>query len=166
MATRRSARIPVKIISVDHLVGAGWRTASLGRGENPTGEEFPHVELSDAPDQLRRAGKEAEAAWADDSRLSATTTMPWGEIYTGAALVDMYLAELSAHAWDLAFATGQLGALDPTLAEVALEGARAMMKPDYRNAMGPGNPFGDEVEVPAGGSGWDRLAGFMGRNPA
>ena len=28
--------------------------------------------------------------------------MPWGEEYTGAALVDMYLAELAAHAWDLA----------------------------------------------------------------
>jgi uncharacterized protein (TIGR03086 family) len=151
---------------VDHLVGAAWRTVSLGRGESPTGEEFPHVELPDAPDQLRRAGKEAEAAWADDNRLTATTTMPWGEIYTGATLVDMYLAELSAHAWDLAFATGQLGALDPALAPVALDGARAMLKPEYRNLMGAGNPFGDEVEVPAGGSDWERLAGFMGRNPA
>ena len=34
--------------------------------------------------------------------------MPWGEEYTGATLVDMYLAELAAHAWDLARATGQI----------------------------------------------------------
>ena len=39
--------------------------------------------------------------------------MPWGEEYTGAPLVDMYLAELAAHAWDLARATGQLDRLDP-----------------------------------------------------
>ena len=151
---------------VDHLVGAGWRTVALGRGETPTGEEFPHVELADAPDQLRRAGKEAEAAWADDRRLAATTVMPWGETYTGATLVDMDLAELSGHAWDLAFSTGQLASLDPALAGVALEGARAMLKPEYRNAMSPGNPFGDEVSVGDGAGDWDRFAGFMGRNPA
>ena len=53
--------------------------------------------------------------------------MPWGEEYTGATLVDTYLAELAAHAWDLARATGQLDKLDPSLALPALEGARAMM---------------------------------------
>ena len=43
--------------------------------------------------------------------------MPWGEEYTGATLVDMYLAELTAHAWDLARATGQIDKLDfPRLA--------------------------------------------------
>ena len=59
--------------------------------------------------------------------------MPWGEEYTGVTLVDMYLAELAAHAWDLARATGQTGQLDPSLALPALEGARAMIKPQYRN---------------------------------
>ena len=37
--------------------------------------------------------------------------MPWGEDYLGTTLVNMYLAELAAHAWDLAFATGQLDRL-------------------------------------------------------
>ena len=48
--------------------------------------------------------------------------MPWGEEYTGATLVDMYLAELAAHAWDLARATGQTDKLDPSVALPALEG--------------------------------------------
>ena len=39
--------------------------------------------------------------------------MPWGEEYTGATLVDMYLAELAAHTWDLAQATEQLDRLGP-----------------------------------------------------
>jgi hypothetical protein len=34
--------------------------------------------------------------------------MPWGEEYTGATLVDMYLAELAAHTWDLARATERI----------------------------------------------------------
>lgn len=67
--------------------------------------------------------------------------MPWGEEYTGATLVDMYLAELAAHAWDLARATGQIDKLDPSLALPALEGARAMIKPQYRNMVEPGGPF-------------------------
>ena len=38
-------------------------------------------------------------------QLSLKYTMPWGEEYTGASLVDMYLAELAAHVRDLATAT-------------------------------------------------------------
>jgi uncharacterized protein (TIGR03086 family) len=91
---------------VSHLVGAGWRAVELGRGEPPTGEEFPRVELGDAPRQLRQAGTEAAGAFSDE-RLAATTTMPWGETYTGSTLVDMYLSELMAHAWDLAVAIGR-----------------------------------------------------------
>ncbi|MGH9078851.1 MAG: TIGR03086 family metal-binding protein [Acidimicrobiales bacterium] len=150
---------------VDHLVGAGQRTVDLGRGETPTGDEFPHVDLSDAPEQLRRAAKEAEVAWSDDARLTATVTMPWGEIYTGVTLVDMYLAELTTHAWDLAAATDQVARLDNELAATALDGAHAMLKPEYRNAMGEGSPFGTEVQAPADAAAWERLAAFMGRPP-
>ena len=131
---------------IDHLVEAAHRAAALGRGQAPPpGDQSPHVELSDAPGQLRRAAQEAARAWGDDSSLSLRHAMPWGEEYTGATLVDMYLAELAAHAWDLARATGQIGKLDPALAWPALEGARAMIKPQYRNMAGPGAPFGAEV---------------------
>lgn len=150
---------------IDHIVGAGHRAAALGRGVSPSGEEFPHVELSDAPEELRQAGKDAEAAWSDDATLSSTVTMPWGEVYTGATLVDMYLAELTGHAWDLASATGQLDRLDGDLAEVGLDAARSMLKPEYRNLVEPGSPYGSEVAAPADPTGWERLAAFLGRNP-
>ena len=150
---------------IDHLVGAGQRAVDLGRGETPTGDEFPHVELTDAPDQLRLAGKEAQVAWADDARLTATTTMPWGEIYTGSTLVDMYLNELATHTWDLAEATGQLSRLDNNLAKIALDGARSMLKPEYRNLMEEGSPFGSEVQAPVDATAWESLAAFTGRAP-
>lgn len=150
---------------VDHLVGAGFRAAALGRGEQPSGAEFPHVKLADAPEELRRAGKEAEAAWADDAALDATITMPWGEEYRGSTLIDMYLAEMAAHAWDLAVATDQVDRLDPALAAPALDGARAMLRPEYRNLVEEGSPYGSEVEAPAGASDWERFAAFTGRAP-
>ena len=151
---------------IDHLVEAGYRAAALGRGQAPPpGDEPPRVELSDAPRQLRRAAQEAAETWADDSALSSKFTMPWGEEYTGATLVNMYLAELAAHAWDLAQATGQLDRLDPFLALGALDGAQAMIKPHYRNMVEPGVPFGSEVTPPADADDWERLAAFMGRDP-
>jgi uncharacterized protein (TIGR03086 family) len=151
---------------IDHLVEASRRAAVLGRGQAPpSGDKSPHVELSDAPGQLRRAAAEAAQAWGDDSSLSLRHTMPWGEEYTGATLVDMYLAELAAHAWDLARATGQVDKLDPSLALPALAGARSLVKPQSRNLVGPGAPFGTEVSPAPGAGGWERLAAFTGRDP-
>jgi uncharacterized protein (TIGR03086 family) len=97
--------------------------------------------------------------------LSSKFTMPWGEEYTGATLVNMYLAELAAHAWDLAQATGQIDRLDASVAVAGLEGARAMIKPEYRDLVEPGSPFGEELPPPHGADDWDRLAAFMGRDP-
>jgi len=151
---------------VDHIVEAAHRAAALGRGQTPpAGDESAHVELSDAPGQLRRAAEEAAKAWGDGSRLSSMFTMPWGEEYTGATLLDMYVAELATHAWDLARATGQLDGLNPSLAVPALDGARAMIKPEYRDMVEPGSPFGAEVPPPPGADDWERLAAFMGRDP-
>ncbi len=151
---------------VDHVVEAAHRAAALGLGQTPpAGDESARVELSDAPGQLRRAAEDAATAWRDGSRLSSMFTMPWGEEYTGATLLDMYVAELATHAWDLARATGQLDDLNPSLALPALDGARAMIKPEYRDLVEPGSPFGAEVLPPPGSDDWERLAAFMGRDP-
>jgi hypothetical protein len=91
--------------------------------------------------------------------------MPWGAKYAGTTLVDMYLAELAAHAWDLAVSTGQVDRLDRSLAVPALEGARAWIKPEYRNLVGPGSPSRSEVNLPPDGTEWDRFVAFMGRDP-
>src|ERR1700735_4126956 len=57
---------------IDHLVAAGHRAAALGGGQAPPpGDESPHVQLSDAPGQLRRAAEEAAQAWGEGFRLSA-----------------------------------------------------------------------------------------------
>jgi uncharacterized protein (TIGR03086 family) len=150
---------------IDHIVEAAHRAAALGRGQTPpAGDDSSHVELADAPAELRRAAEEATQAWGDDSRLSSSFTMPWGEEYTGAKLVHMYLAELAAHAWDLARSTGQLDRLDPSLAVPALDGAQDMIKPEYRD-MVAGSPFGAEVPLPPGADDWERLAAFTGRDP-
>jgi hypothetical protein len=91
--------------------------------------------------------------------------MPWGEEYSGSTLVDMYLVELAVHAWDLARSTEQLDRLDPSLALPALDGARATIKPQYRNMVELGAPFAAEVLPSPDADDWERLAAFMGRDP-
>jgi hypothetical protein len=100
------------------------------------------------------AAEEAALAWVDVSRLSSSFTLPWGEEYSGATLVNMYLAELAAHAWELALATGQTDRLDPPLAVSAFDGARAMIKSEYLDMVATGSPFGAEVPPPPDADDW------------
>ena len=150
---------------IDHLVEAGHRAAALGRGQAPPpGDEAPHVELSEAPGQLRIAAEQAAQAWGDDSSLSLRYTVPWGEEYTGATLVDMYLAELAAHAWDLARATGQtrqVGLPSPCRTPGGTGHDRTSVPQRGRAS----SPFGAEVYPAPGADGWERLAAFIGRDP-
>jgi uncharacterized protein (TIGR03086 family) len=149
---------------LDHLVFAARRAAGLGRGETPTSEVVaPHVELDDVTTAIRVAASGAKEAWGDDASLDRTITMPWGETYTGAQLVEMYLVELATHGWDLASATGTIDLLDDELGEDALACAKATIKEGYRNAEG--NPFGPVIEPPMESTSWERLAAFMGRTP-
>ena len=148
---------------LDHTVMAAHRTSAIGRGEPVFDAGTPHIKLAEVPDELRRAGREAVEAWSDDSRLIVDVKMPWGEVYPGSVLVDMYLTEVATHTWDLAAATGQLERLDPSLAGPVLAAATGMLKPEYRNEEG--SPFGPEVEAPEGASTWERVAAFMGRQP-
>lgn len=149
---------------IDHLVGAAHRAVTIATSDEIGNDDFPHVELAEAPSELRRVGEEARAAWRDDERLGREVTMPWGETYTGSILVDMYLAELATHSFDIAASTGQK-LDDDSFAETALEAAQRILQPQYRNMMGEGEPFGSEVEPPPGATAWERLAAFMGRDP-
>jgi uncharacterized protein (TIGR03086 family) len=150
---------------LDHLVFAARRTAQLGRGETPTNDPAasPHVELDDVPSAIRVAASESKEGWSDDASLTRTITMPWGETYSGAALVGMYLTEIATHGWDLASAIGATDLLDEELGVDALACAQASVRDDFRNAEGM--PFGPQVEPPAEATSWERLAAFMGRTP-
>ena len=100
---------------VDHIVEAGRRAAALGRGQTPpSGDDSPHVGLSDAPGQLRQAAEEAAPGMG--RRLQVVFEVHhvlWGEESTGPPSSNKYPAELAAHAWDLARATGQIHRVGP-----------------------------------------------------
>lgn len=81
----------------------------------------------------------------------------------GAMIVQQVVVELLAHGWDLARATGAPTGLAPEAAEETLAAARRIYGAAPRTE---GSSFAPERPAPPGASATDRLAAFLGRNPA
>jgi uncharacterized protein (TIGR03086 family) len=71
------------------------------------------------------------------------------------------LNEVVVHGWDLAVATGQRYAVDPTSLAICTEFARAFSTPETADLRG--DAFGAVIEVPEDAPALTRLLGMMGR---
>jgi uncharacterized protein (TIGR03086 family) len=143
-----------------HIVGVCNRVAGAGRGEPQVGAaQVPagsEGRLMDICDDLNA---EAHTVWADDAVLDRKISLPFGT-FDGATVAAIYTMELTAHAWDLAKATGRLGMLDDELAEASLAVAHFALPVENRG--GPIH-FEPVVAVADDASPYDRLAAYLGR---
>ncbi|MEU3351532.1 TIGR03086 family metal-binding protein [Streptomyces sp. NPDC037389] len=144
-----------------HLVGGVRAAAELGRtGADVTLEAAEDV----ADDGWLRAYGEARArfdeVWADDAKLDAPVSVPWGELPGRAYLSSGCVLEAVGHAWDLSAALGHPLPLDQELAEYALEWARRVLPAERRGAP---VPFGPVRQAPEGADAYARLAAWLGR---
>lgn len=104
------------------------------------------------------------AAWGP-AELTGTTELPGlGEV-PARTPVDMQVAELAVHTWDLATATGQSVDLDPEVAEVGLAFMRKSLAPKFRGGEDEGKSFGPEVDPGPDAGPYERLVAFAGRDP-
>ena len=109
------------------------------------------------------AHQRAQATFAEPEALTRTYQLPIGEV-PGGAFIGLRTADLFAHAWDLATATGQPTDLDPELAEYVLAFSKQMMsRPGLR---GDGRPFAEEQPCGDERPEADRVAAFLGRDLA
>ena len=108
-----------------------------------------------------QAMDEALEAWRDDTLLTRDLVLPFGT-FPGPLVARIYVLELVVHSWDLAAATGQRSILDDDLADSALPTAGAMLPPAPR---GGEMPFGPVIAVADDRPVYDRLAGYLGRQP-
>ena len=149
---------------VGHLCVLPVRIAWLGAGGDPA--DVPPLRPDLRPEEwvaeFDRAVTDARAAWAHDAVLDRAVRAPIGE-HPGRIVAGTYVPEVVTHSWDLAAATGRSATLDPELAAAALEIAQAIL-PVERAAAGEW--FGRVVEVPDGSGPYERLAAWMGRDPA
>ena len=142
-----------------HMVG-GLRTFRAVVVGEPA-PAFDVVVDDDAlADDFREGAAALIAAWREEGALDRTMTMFGGEMPATFPL-SLHITEETLHAWDLASAIGQTGALDDELAEFALAFAKKNMGPERRGAA-----FGQAREAPDGAGAYERLAAFTGREVA
>ncbi|WP_375426676.1 TIGR03086 family metal-binding protein [uncultured Friedmanniella sp.] len=143
---------------VAHLFMVADRIAVVGQGGNAMSVTRDGVQV---PDDLAAGFEQriqvGRQAWSDESSLSRSVVVPWGEV-PGAIALTGYVPELVAHGWDLATATGQPSEAAPELAAVALRAAQRAI-PAERD----GFPFGPVVESGPDDSPTTRFVHWMGR---
>ncbi|WP_326808050.1 TIGR03086 family metal-binding protein [Streptomyces sp. NBC_01775] len=147
-----------------HVSSGATRVANAAEGGTSEGEDVP-VWTADLPaDRWSRTYDEARArmtaAWADDEKLDALVTVPWGRM-PGRIVLAGSVMETVAHSWDLAEAIGWEDPLDPELGEFALAAAHQALPAEGREHA----PFGEVREVPEDADVYARLAAWLGRDP-
>ncbi|MFE4992396.1 TIGR03086 family metal-binding protein [Streptomyces mirabilis] len=149
---------------LSHIAGGTRRIAVVGAGGDGMavrpfldGVEDDH--WSAAYDEVRT---EVQKSWADDARLDALVTVPWGEA-PGRIALSGYVMEAVTHTWDLSESLGRPLALDPELAEFALGIARRVLPDERRDDEEL--PFDSAVPAPEGADTYGRLAAYLGRRP-
>lgn len=146
---------------ISHIVAGIKRTAVVGEGGDISATP---VMVDGVPDDgwqaaYQTASARVTAVWADDARLDAMVTVPWGTM-PGRAALSGYVQELLMHGWDLATATGQQTERDAELATWTLALSRRILPPEPR---GGDIPFGPVVPVGADAGAYAQLAGWLGR---
>ena len=145
-----------------HLVAVHRRVAHVARGGDP----FDIPRFAEVPDgryaaALAAARADVDAVWGDEAVLDRVLTLPWGRM-PGRHAGFGYVQEYTVHAWDLAAATGRTGDLDPGLAEAIEDTARRVVPAEGR---GEHVPFGPVVAVGPDAGPYERLVGWLGRDP-
>jgi len=149
---------------VEHLIyDLEQFTKMAGGGQADWSTQAAEVEESWVQAYQSRADA-LTAAWGA-AELTGTTELPGlGEV-PARTPVDMQVAELAVHAWDLATATGQSIDLDPEVAEVGLAMMKANLAPKFRGTEAGGKSFGPEVDPGPDAGPYERLVAFAGRDP-
>src|SRR4051794_27515081 len=145
-----------------HLLCTVRRARAIPEGTSPF--TIPTVVTGVADDALATTyagdAKRALDAWADDARLDAVVTVPWGQV-PGRGAVGAYTNETLVHGWDLAVATGQDCEADPELAAAVLAMAQRVIPAEPR---GGEVPFAAPVEPAPGAGPTERLANWSGHH--
>ncbi|MEJ2885281.1 TIGR03086 family metal-binding protein [Actinomycetospora aeridis] len=148
---------------LDHLVGVHRRIAHVGAGGHFGDiESAPAVAPGTHVAEIAAARADIDSVWLHDGAvLDRVLTVPWGTM-PGRFVGFGYVQELTVHAWDLGAATGHTAGLDDELALAVEDTAHRVLPAEPRG--GP-IPFGPPVAVADDAPPYERLVGWLGRDP-
>lgn len=151
---------------IDHIVGAADFFADVAEhGAPPAEREWPSYADQDFAASFGASARRILTAFAAPGAMDRTMMLPTGPT-AGSRCLEVVIGELFIHSWDLARATGQL------IPQPAREGVADWLLASRWPALcgkvraADGSVFAPAVDVPDDAPAVDRLAAFLGRNPA
>jgi uncharacterized protein (TIGR03086 family) len=141
---------------LDHLVVIADRVTTAAAGDTVS----PSSANSDAVSRWR-ATLERLTSDMDAGDPTSVVELPFGRMPLSAAY-GVFVGEFTTHGWDLAVAIGRQDLLDEDLGVATLAMVMARIPAGPRDRT----PFADVVAVSADAATYDRLAAWMGRDPA
>lgn len=153
-----------------HMIGHlhGFAAAAHGEPTDPHRWDGPSQLAPDPAGAYRAAAARATAAFGVEGLLDRTIDVHGYGVFPARVALHMHAVDFLGHGWDVAKTLGvdeQIIAaqLDDELCAHAL--AIAGRWPDTPATWGPGAPFAHRVAVPETAPAYQRLMGFLGRDP-
>jgi uncharacterized protein (TIGR03086 family) len=143
---------------LNHLLLGDLLCVAWLRGERPPGRDADHLGTDPAASVLQGLA-DTRAQLRAPGALACTVSTRMGEM-PAAKLAERRVADLVAHLWDLAVATGRSTGYDPELVGFVEAHYRERLEGRSRE----GAPIAEVQPVPPDASAADRLAGYLGRN--
>ena len=145
----------------NHMIGGIHFIASAVAGDElPAGDPPDFAASEDPAKELRMAAERSLAVWRTDGALDGTVDLGPVELPAQAAL-GINQVDTLTHSWDLCVALGIDRSIDPELAEAVLAIAQMVTTDENRgDRLAPAVPIADDAPA------HDRLAAFLGRQPA
>ena len=138
---------------LDHVIGGAKSFAAAAR----QGGQFQPVEGDHVGDDpvasLRAAADGAIAAWRDAGEPPPTGFIP------GVSMLDINIADVVLHTWDIARGTGR----EPNLPDDVVADLLSKMEGQWHEIGHQMGAFGPPCDVPEGAAPLDRLAALTGR---
>jgi uncharacterized protein (TIGR03086 family) len=113
----------------------------------------------------RAAADEVTTAFGEDGLIDRRLAIHIYGTFAARVALTMHSVDFLGHGWDVARSIGAPDALDPRLCEVGLAIAARWPDTPATWGTGPSSPFRPRVAVPDDAPAYQRLMGFLGRDP-
>ena len=137
------------------------RHASAVAGDAPPAGEAPDFTAAHEPaEEFRTAADRSLSVWRAAGALEGSVQLGPVELPAQAAL-GLNQLDVLTHSWDVAEAIGVDRSMDPAVAEAVLAASQMIVSDEMR-----GDRFAPAVAISDDAPAHDRLAAFLGRQPA
>jgi len=151
-----------------HMVGHHWGFAAAARGAVPPDPRLWDGATLDEDDPYgtyRTAAEMVTGAFGEDGLIERRLAVHIYGTFAARVALNMHSVDFLGHGWDVARTIGASDALDEELCVTGLAIAARWPDTPATWGTGPEAPFRPRVAVPDDAPAYQRLMGYLGRDP-